>query len=161
MTHVDKNFVEHLICPACGERLTCRPEETALDCAACGAEYPVREGIPRFVEAQHLASFSLQWNRYEVAHDDEDRATFAAKTGFAWDDLKCRRVLDAGCGGGRYSKLLGEAGATVVAADMSTAVDKAAHLCLIRSSHARASAACGISGNNFNARAIPPAFPNE
>ena len=29
----------------------------------------------------HLESFGLQWNKYEVAHDDEDRATFQAKTG--------------------------------------------------------------------------------
>jgi SAM-dependent methyltransferase len=38
-------------------------------------------------------------------------------------------VLDAGCGGGRYSKVAGEAGATVFAADHTTAVDKARRLC--------------------------------
>jgi len=86
-------------------------------------------GIPRFVSQQHLASFGLQWNKYEVAHDDEDRATFQAKTGFSLDELRGLRVLDAGCGGGRYSKIAGEAGAIVVGADHSTAVEKAARLC--------------------------------
>ena len=86
-------------------------------------------GIPRFVEQEHLASFGLQWNKYEVAHDDEDRATFQAKTGVSLSELNGLRVLDAGCGGGRYSKVAGEAGAEVIGADHSAAVDKAARLC--------------------------------
>lgn len=90
---------------------------------------PVRGGIPRFVEPEHLASFGLQWNRYDVAHDDEDRATFQAKTGVSLDDLKGLRVLDAGCGGGRYSRIAGEAGAEVTGVDHTPAVDKAAELC--------------------------------
>lgn len=90
---------------------------------------PVAGGIPRFVEQAHLSSFGRQWNRYEVAHDEEDRATFTAKTGVRLDELKGLRVLDAGCGGGRYAKVAGEAGATVIGADQSTAVEKAARLC--------------------------------
>lgn len=101
----------------------------ALRCPACGAESPVVGGVPRFVEQAHLASFGRQWNRYEVAHEAEDRATFEAKTGLRLDELAGRRVLDAGCGGGRYSKVVGEAGAVVLGADHSTAVEKAARLC--------------------------------
>jgi SAM-dependent methyltransferase len=89
----------------------------------------VDHGIPRFVASEHLASFGLQWNKYEVAHDDEDRATFEAKTGVLLDELRGLRVLDAGCGGGRYSKVAGEAGASVIGADHSSAVEKAATLC--------------------------------
>ncbi|MEM1062275.1 MAG: class I SAM-dependent methyltransferase [Planctomycetota bacterium] len=92
-------------------------------------QIPVMNGIPRFVRSEHLESFGRQWNRYEVAHDDEDRATFQAKTGTTLDELRGVRVLDAGCGGGRYCKVAGEAGATVVGADHSHAVDKAAKLC--------------------------------
>ena len=100
-----------------------------LLCPACASSYPIVEGIPRFTSDQHLASFGRQWNKYEVAHDDEDRATFEAKTGMSLDALKGLRVLDAGCGGGRYSKVCGEAGATVVAADHSAAVMKAKQIC--------------------------------
>src|SRR5258708_31058553 len=78
---------------------------------------------------EHLASFGLQWNKYEVAHDDEDRATFQAKTGVVLSELRGLRVLDAGCGGGRYCKVAGEAGAEVIGADQSSAVEKAARLC--------------------------------
>ncbi len=101
-----------------------------MNCAECSRKFPVEGGIPRFVPEQHLASFGLQWKRYEVAHEAEDRATFQAKTGISLDELIGMRVLDAGCGGGRYSKIAAEAGAAVVGADHSTAVDKAAQLCV-------------------------------
>ncbi len=92
-------------------------------------QWKVIDGIPRFVADEHLKSFGDQWTTYEVAHDDEDRATFEAKTGMPLSDLKGLRVLDAGCGGGRYSKICGEAGAAVIGADHSRAVDKATQLC--------------------------------
>ena len=104
-------------------------DQQTLRCAECDLTASLVEKIPRFVPQEHLASFGLQWNRYEVAHDDEDRATFQAKTGYALNELQGLRLLDAGCGGGRYSKIAGEAGARVVGADHSSAVDKAARLC--------------------------------
>ncbi|MEY3457515.1 MAG: 3-demethylubiquinone-9 3-methyltransferase [Planctomycetota bacterium] len=85
--------------------------------------------IPRFIDDQHLASFGLQWNEFDVAHEAEDLATFAAKTGVHSHELRGLRILDAGCGGGRYARICGQSGAFVVAADHSRAVDKAAQLC--------------------------------
>ncbi|MCC7420270.1 MAG: methyltransferase domain-containing protein [Planctomycetaceae bacterium] len=117
-----------LRCPACGGAIG-DETESSLTCGTCGAVWPVRDGIPRFVQSEHLESFGLQWNKYEVAHDDEDRATFQAKTGVTLDELRGLRVLDAGCGGGRYSKVCGEAGAIVTGADHTTAVEKASRLC--------------------------------
>ena len=38
-------------------------------------------------------------------------------------------MLDAGCGGGRYARLVGGHGARVVGVDLSAAVEKAAALC--------------------------------
>ena len=122
-------LVDQLQCPKCGGRLSQEIADAPLACCDCNAEYPVVGGIPRFVSQEHLASFGLQWNKYEVAHADEDLATFQAKTGFAPAELQGMRVLDAGCGGGRYCKVAGEAGATVIGADHSTAVEKAASLC--------------------------------
>jgi SAM-dependent methyltransferase len=115
----------------CGSSLEARDADGGLllRCLECGRSIPVIDGIPRFVEQEHLASFGQQWNRYEVAHADEDRATFMAKTGMRLEELRGLRVLDAGCGGGRYAQVAGAAGATVVAADQSSAVDKAARLC--------------------------------
>lgn len=126
---MDNEFLKQLQCPRCAAALTAAAGSAELRCPPCGRSYCIADGIPRFVEEQHLASFGLQWNKYEVAHDDEDRATFQAKTGLRLDELAGLRVLDAGCGGGRYCKVAGEAGATVVGADHTAAVDKAARLC--------------------------------
>ena len=116
-----------LRCPACGSPII--PVDERVKCTSCPESFPVIEGIPRFTGDQHLASFGRQWNRFDVAHDDEDRATFQAKTGVSLKDLARLRVLDAGCGGGRYSKVCGEAGALVSGADHSEAVVKAKQLC--------------------------------
>jgi SAM-dependent methyltransferase len=122
-----------LRCPNCGGRFAAEGNGAAaisgrINCS-CGASFPVVGGIPRFVEQAHLASFGRQWNAYEVAHADEDQATFEAKTGMPLASLAGLRVLDAGCGGGRYAKVAGEAGAIVRGVDHTTAVEKAASLC--------------------------------
>ncbi len=120
-------LIQSLRCPACGSGMNLNGER--MECSSCQESHAVSDSIPRFTSDQHLASFGRQWNKYEVAHDDEDRATFQAKTGVTLGELKGLRVLDAGCGGGRYSKVCGEAGATVIGADHSAAVSKARQLC--------------------------------
>lgn len=121
-------FLSQLQCPNCNSPLS-SPLPELLVCERCQDEFPILAGIPRFVQQQHLASFGFQWNRYEVAHHDEDARTFEAKTGFRLKELAGLKVLDAGCGGGRYSKIAAEAGADVLGADQSRAVEKAAALC--------------------------------
>lgn len=123
------DFLQSLIDPQTGTSLVWDSTADVLRSPATEARYPLVNGIPRFVDQDHLASFGLQWNKYEVAHDDEDRATFQAKTGVSLAELRGLRVLDAGCGGGRYSKVAGEAGAEVIGADHSAAVEKASQLC--------------------------------
>ena len=120
-------LISSLRCPGCGSGMVIHDDR--VDCSTCKESHLVVEGIPRFTGDRHLASFGRQWTKYEVAHDDEDRATFQAKTGVALAELKGLRVLDAGCGGGRYSKVCGEAGARVIGADHSEAVSKARQLC--------------------------------
>jgi SAM-dependent methyltransferase len=126
---MNAKLVAELRCPDCGGRLGWDEADGRLDCTGCGRTYPVIGGIPRFVSQDHLASFGRQWNTYEVAHDEEDRATFEAKTGVFLASLPGLRVLDAGCGGGRYARIAAHAGAQVIGVDHSTAVEKAAQLC--------------------------------
>ncbi|MCA9059118.1 MAG: class I SAM-dependent methyltransferase, partial [Planctomycetaceae bacterium] len=122
-------FFQQLRDPESGAALTLTEDGQQLQNQMTGRHWPVRSSIPRFVTDQHLQSFGDQWTTYEVAHDDEDRATFVAKTGMPLTQLRGLRVLDAGCGGGRYSRICGEAGATVIGADHTQAVDKARALC--------------------------------
>ncbi|MDG3006042.1 methyltransferase domain-containing protein [Paludisphaera mucosa] len=95
-----------------------------------GAErYPIVGGVPRLAGEAYVGSFGRQWNRYDVARIEEDEATFEAKTGVPPHELAGRLVLDAGCGGGRYAKLVGGHGAKVLGVDLSSAVEKASELC--------------------------------
>jgi len=118
-----------LVCPACSQALCADAASAQLACKNCAARFPIVGGIPRFVAESHLASFGFQWNKYQVAHDDEDRATFQAKTGLSLAELAGASVLDAGCGGGRYSRVAAQAGARLVGVDHTSAVETAARLC--------------------------------
>src|SRR5690348_6952589 len=121
-------LLELLRCPRCTRSLRhgCRPE--GLICEGCESVFPIVGGVPRLAGESYVGSFGRQWNRYEVARDEEDAAVFTVKTGLNPADLAGQRVLDAGCGGGRYSRLLGRYGARVVGVDLSSAVEKAAQL---------------------------------
>lgn len=126
-----------------------------LTCEVCHTSYPVINHIPRLIPqyafklpGDHTAScndakarefhqvwhktqfsFGRQWLKYDVQAMDEDRKTFENKTGFPIGNLAGIKVLDAGCGGGRYAFVTGTAGATVFAADISPAVEKTLLLC--------------------------------
>ncbi len=69
------------------------------------------------------AAYGLQWNRFRIVRQEEDRATFGSRTGFNPEDLAGKIVLDAGCGMGRYLRIAGEsAAAGIVGIDLSPAV---------------------------------------
>ncbi len=121
-----------LRCPRCrGNLETTGEAEKGRDllCSSCGTRYPTVGGVPRLAGESYASSFGRQWNRYDVARPEEDEATFRVKTGLDPHELAGRLVLDAGCGGGRYARLLGSHGARVLGVDLSAAVDKAATLC--------------------------------
>ncbi len=119
-----------LHCSRCHSPLDAEGDPTdRLTCRSCGTSFPIERGVPRLAGETYTASFGRQWNRYDVARPEEDEATFRVKTGVDPRELAGRLVLDAGCGGGRYARLLGQHGARVLGIDLSSAVDKAAELC--------------------------------
>jgi SAM-dependent methyltransferase len=102
----------------------------ALACAACRRTYPVIGGVPRFVPAENYATnFGFQWNRFRRTQLDScsgvsiSRDRFFRETGWTADALRGTRVLDVGCGAGRFAEIALGLGATVVAVDYSSAVD--------------------------------------
>ena len=126
---MDLELLGLLRCPRCrGAFEDASTVSTNLRCRACGAEYPVVDGVPRLAGESYASSFGRQWNRYDVAREEEDDAVFRVKTGVDPGGLRDRLVLDAGCGGGRYARLLGRNGARVLGVDLSIAVEKAARL---------------------------------
>jgi SAM-dependent methyltransferase len=126
---MNDELLDLLRCPKCRGTLDRLDAPPVLFCRNCAASYPVVSGVPRLAGEGYVASFGRQWNRYDVARDEEDEAVFAVKTGVDPRELKGLLVLDAGCGGGRYARLVGRQGARVVGIDLSAAVEKAAALC--------------------------------
>lgn len=69
--------------------------------------------------------FGFEWLRYEVTDSAENTETFYQTTGFRAADLAGKRVLDAGCGMGRYLEVAASYGAEVVGMDLSVSVERA------------------------------------
>jgi SAM-dependent methyltransferase len=130
---MNSDFLAYITCPNCrGNDLVAEADPPReLTCTRCGFSVPIVDGVPRLIGPtdSYAASFGRQWNRYDVTRPDEDEATFQVKTGVAARDLADKLVLDAGCGGGRYARLLGSHDARVIAVDLSSAVVKATSLC--------------------------------
>lgn len=126
-----------LASPCCGEpmryaRLDRMPdpradiEEGALACTSCRCEYPIVEGVPRLlppegedrrVEATSR-SFTWEWTRYPGTPEEDERI-FLEECQLEAAALKDKKVLDAGCGMGRYSLAAAALGAEVTAVDRS------------------------------------------
>ncbi len=104
-----------------------------LTCRGCEATYAIRNGVPRFVDdGDYAASFGLQWNRFRTTQLDSasgaalSEERLYSETGWTPEWLGGKRVLDAGCGAGRFVEVAAGAGARVVGVDLSSAVEAAA-----------------------------------
>lgn len=90
---------------------------------------PLRDGIARFREDDgYNASFAMQWGRFRTNQFDQVNGTGLSRKRFAetgWNlaELRSGRVLEAGCGAGRFTRIMAEAGARLVSFDFSAAVD--------------------------------------
>jgi SAM-dependent methyltransferase len=129
------SFVNHLVCPIDGSPL--QLEITEMDGeevkegglrTPAGRTYPVRAGIPRFVAGDdYVATFSRQ-RQHVRSHFDTYRREFnyetaaelfVRSTGFDLSHLD-GLTLDAGCGYGRFLRVLAQSGGEVVGVDLSS-----------------------------------------
>lgn len=135
-------LLELLACPRCRGVLNCvdavhgegtEIESASLVCRACGAAFPVRGGIPRFVpDDGYGGSFGMQWNLFRTeqldsatgAKESRRRLYLETDADAAW--LAGKTVLEAGCGAGRFLEVAAASGAVVVGVDLTRAVDAAA-----------------------------------
>lgn len=123
-----------------------------LLCLACGASYPIIDGVPRMLpaglggNAAELSSikkhtqknFGYEWlfyarhgwdygsdKRYDPNRFAVEKDNFVRKALVDPEEFEGKLVLDAGCGNGRYSNQARALGAEVVGMDISNAVDAA------------------------------------
>jgi SAM-dependent methyltransferase len=118
--------VEPYVCPGChtplgrdGDRLVC----------AGGHAFPIVDGLPRFVGDQgYSGSFGFQWKRHSAVQVDSHTGASLTRDRFfrgtGWPaSLAGERVLEAGCGSGRFTEVLLSTGATVLSFDYSAAAE--------------------------------------
>lgn len=136
---MQQRLLQLLACPECHDSLQLEAESRQdeevlagiLRCGRCGRAFPVRDGIPRFVEGDsYVSTFSFEWKRWQRTQLDTasrrtSELTFTNSTGKQPHELAGKLVLDAGCGAGRYMDVAARAGAEVVGVDLSFAVDVA------------------------------------
>jgi SAM-dependent methyltransferase len=135
-----RSALRFLVCPGCKDGLELSVQrddagevmEGTLTSPGCGREYPVRRGVPRFVDGGAYAdSFGFQWDRFRKVQLDsangrrESERTLQATTGWSAADYAGRLVLDAGVGAGRFAEVIADKGGEVVGLDLTTAVDAA------------------------------------
>lgn len=124
-----QSFANLLVCLDCREPLAV--SDFGFRCGKCGKVYPVIDDIPRFVDTQQYASsFGFEWKKHPKTQLDrtdqqESETTFRQKTGLTPEELKGKRVLDVGCGMGRFMDVVHRWGAQVVGCDLSIAVESA------------------------------------
>jgi SAM-dependent methyltransferase len=131
-------LVEMLRCPSCGEALEFAEgredageiDSGVLRCRGCATEYRVVRSIPRFIPSPGYSdSFGFQWNAFRRTQLDSCSGTtiswdrFFRQTGWPPTSLRGRKVLDAGCGAGRFTEVALACGAEVYAVDHSAAVE--------------------------------------
>jgi len=135
-----RHLLSILVCPGCKKSLALETEsevqgeilEGALSCRSCRSRFPIRKGVPRFVQLdEYVDTFSFEWNRFhDVQIDilnatDRSEKTFQGQTGWSPSDIAGKRVLDVGVGAGRFAEVASRWGGEVVGVDLSFAVDAA------------------------------------
>jgi SAM-dependent methyltransferase len=118
-----------LVCPEHQAMLSLDGPAACYRCPE-GCRFPIHNGIPRFVPSTNYAdSFGLQWNTFRRTQLDSytrttlSRDRLARIAGGSLDAFAEQSVLEAGCGAGRFTEVMLGAGATVFAADISSAVE--------------------------------------
>jgi SAM-dependent methyltransferase len=124
-------IVEYLRCPRCGHVLA--PEPAGVACTN-GHRYRERSGYLDFstdviaegTTERTLSSFGYEWNAFDAIRDEDESFAAIYFKDLDLPGLAGRVGLDAGCGKGRFTRVLARHLKTVVALDGSAAVQAAA-----------------------------------
>jgi 2-polyprenyl-3-methyl-5-hydroxy-6-metoxy-1,4-benzoquinol methylase len=141
---VDK-LIETLRCPSCRGALSASGND--LRCEACTVSYPIVNGIPRMLapnlrealageasatgtdakQVETALSFGYEWHRFPEMYDEWERQFLDYMQPHGPGFFRGKKVLDAGCGNGRFAYYAAKYGAEVWAIDLGPAVEVAHH----------------------------------
>jgi SAM-dependent methyltransferase len=125
-------IVEYLRCPRCG--LSLRAEAFGVVCAN-QHRFSERSGYLDFstearaggTTARTLSSFGYEWNAFDAIRDEDESFAAIYFKDLDLEGLAGRAGLDAGCGKGRFTRVMARYLKTIVALDGSEAVHAAVH----------------------------------
>lgn len=119
----------NFVCPSHKINLSLSLRKDALICQK-GCTFHIIKKIPRFVPMQNYASsFGMQWNKFRKTQLDSYTKIEISKNrlrriaGGTLAIFNNKNVLEVGCGAGRFTEVMLEAGARVYAIDISSAVE--------------------------------------
>jgi len=142
-------LLQLLRCPACQGQFYTRHGNQNVDlffvCTACGAEFPVIRGIPRLllsplqeallgsppssarddVQIRTALSFGFEWSRFPEMYGEWEKTFLNYMEPHKAEFFHGKKVLDAGCGNGRFAHYAAKYGAEVCAIDLGPAVEVA------------------------------------
>jgi SAM-dependent methyltransferase len=151
MSSLTNKLIEALRCPACHSALA-RTEEVAFEeadahliCTQCSETFPIIRGIPRLLlpplrdallgngtatgnDAREIAtalSFGFEWKRFPEMYKEWNQSFLNYMQPHGSDFFLGKRVMDAGCGNGRFAYYAGKYGAEVWALDLGPAAEVA------------------------------------
>lgn len=141
-----RGLLDLLACPRCGGALKFSAladfpagasddaAEGSLACVSCKETYELSAGVPRLASTKlerdarrTRDAFAFEWSRYPGSLP-EDAPILLEESQLQPKDFAGKRLLDAGCGMGRYSLAALSFGAEVVALDLSDALLRLAEL---------------------------------
>jgi SAM-dependent methyltransferase/uncharacterized protein YbaR (Trm112 family) len=146
-----EKLLQTLRCPGCNGKLTrgrteLSPEQTTtLSCLQCREEFPLIDGIPRLLlsplreallgngvvtekdarQVETALSFGFEWNRFPQMYEEWNQLFLDYMRPHGAEFFRGKKVLDAGCGNGRFAYYAGKYGAEVWALDLGPAVEVA------------------------------------
>jgi SAM-dependent methyltransferase len=136
---MNQNAFAWFICIGCGSSLRAQATPCAgnnrniiegqLICDNCGKSFPIVRSMPRFVPGEEYAqTFGYQWNSFDKLQLDRHMGNDLSRERFflttQWPTrMEGQRILEAGCGMGRFTQIALETGAQVFSFDLSNSVE--------------------------------------